>query len=617
MDADHADELMACTVKTASLELLLDRLGDEPVLLLGGHPHGGQFTTAIAAMLRYVGDPAQIFWYVSGSDPLDLRPGGEPSGAGYVVDARHIEENVALDQVIGHLRTWRGQCRIIVLAPSAWPSHDLLIDHAPPPLEEVFGAHMAYRLRLRGVSHCDEQVAKARVHEHVQEELQAHPRPRAAVSLAHRMATVIAAGRPLEEALADMPERLRKEVRESLREAAPRRARCFLISSAVLHGLPAVVVVKRALLLATCIEQELARQNTAERPREALVWEEFSTWAQKAKVTAEPGRGGEGRTVRLMRRGYAGITLRTVWEEQPTIHEPLLDWLRDLSEDEDWRIRMKAAYAIGLLATFDFAVVDERFLKRWSDSKRPSHHDLAAWTLNTAAEDPDITPRVHERLRQWAKGSRACRSIVARAYGSWIGAIWIDEALDAMEKVAGSEDRQLQMAVARSISHICQPENAVKIMSRLERWAAESDDRSRRRTAGLAFIWLAAQKGRHRIHDLTSRSDAHDSIVALWLHALALGVADDALSDREPEAWALLADWVSAWDENPETRQVLQRVFSAAGPAVSHVLAFHLRYWRRLGLISPELEVHLTGRLERSRTCHSPGSSNTAGGAPS
>ncbi|MEV0594860.1 hypothetical protein [Nonomuraea cavernae] len=602
LTADKANELESYVVETTSLKELRGRIRTEAVLLLRGDPHGGQFTTALAALLRHTGDAERVFWYVAGSDPLDMRPAEQVGGAAYVVDARHVEGSVPPDQIVGHIRIWSKGCKVVVLAPPAWLAYGLSIEHDLPAAEGVFAARMCHQLRLLGAPHPEEHVAKACANEHVQEELRADRHPSRAALLACKLAEAIAAGKSLNEALSDRPQLLREEVRKSLTETEPRRARCFLISSAVLHGSPAVVVVRQAVRLATHIEQELARQIQTEQPRETHVWEEFSAWTRKAKVDAEPGRNGHGRVIRLMRRGYAGITLRVVWEEQPTIHEPLLTWLQELTEHKnDWLIRMKAAQAIGVLATYDFEVIDEHFFQKWSKSRQFQHHELAAWALDAAAQDPDMTPHVHRRLQQWARGTWACRSIVTRAYGSEIGVRWIDEALVAMKKVAGAPDPRLQEAVARSISRIYRPGNALKIVSTLEQWADDRDDPSRRHTAALTFLWLVASSGgHHRIRDLAAHPEAHPSLIALWLHALASGVTSANRPAATPEAWKSLADWVTVWDRHPEVRPIVHQIVATADPALVPALFFHLRYWRRLNLISSELEAHLTSFLERN-----------------
>ncbi len=84
----------------------------------------------------------------------------------------------------------------------------------------------------------------------------------------------------------------------------------------------------------------------------------------------------------------AGPILRVVREEQPTIHEPLLTWLHQLTEDEQSGTRMKAAEAVGLLATYDFLSVRNRFLEEWRDSDKVERRELTAWTLASTGSTP-------------------------------------------------------------------------------------------------------------------------------------------------------------------------------------------------------------------------------------
>ena len=201
-------------------------------------------------------------------------------------------------------------------------------------------------------------------------------------------------------------------------------------------------------------------------------WDQLTGWLTFSRAKSVPAeRDGEGRLVRLNRPSQAETTLEVVWEDHPTIREPLLTWLRTLSESTEQAVQIKAAHAVGRLATFNFDVVDGEFLRPWASSRYVRHHRLASWALEAAAPQAEISGHVRRRLRRWARGSRPQRSVAARAYGSSIGLMWLDDALDSFERITREPWQfQLQLAVARSISDLFVDETARRILERLDDW---------------------------------------------------------------------------------------------------------------------------------------------------
>ncbi|MFI7627777.1 hypothetical protein [Microbispora rosea] len=609
-----------CQAPTESCDTLLRRLRDEHVLLLRGEPHSGQPTAALAALALWTGDDTRLAWLHCRRDPLPLVAADLRDATGYLVmagdDATWSDH---ADQIIGHLCrvAERAGARIVVLAGSEFPEHDWTVQHEPPPLDKVFANWLVHELYEGGEAHPQERADKTAADELVREKLAGYRRPREARALALQVATGLLHGRSVGEILEGLPEQRRIRARNLLAKDTPRRARSFLIVGSVLSGSPAAVVATQTLRLATLIEEELARQTTIEQPRRHHLWEWLSDWTEDTGIRVkDTGRGGDGQVVEFDEPRMAGSILRVIWEEQPTIHEPLLAWLHQLTEDQQFGTRMKAAEAIGLLATYDFLAVRDRFLEEWRDSDKFERRELAAWALASAARDPQVEPRVLECLRRWARNGRRAQSVVIRAYGSWLGARHVEEALHVLGDIAKTSGYVLAGSVARAVSQIHQlgtgrtflydaetaevPENTRRIISALVEWSADPDSKGLPRAAALAFVRLLASPDAIRVIDLAADPDAAGDLVALWRHILLHAVTRGPDAALTPEAWDLLSDWLGRWEADAGVRRVLSQVLTPPPDELRMSLLFHLRLWGRIGKVDPEVAARLAALIEGS-----------------
>ncbi|NJP23513.1 hypothetical protein FLW53_04700 [Microbispora sp. SCL1-1] len=600
-----------CHAPTESSGMLSRRLHDEHVLLLRGEPHSGQPTAALAALARWTGDDGRLAWLHLGRDPLRLVAADLRDATGYIVTGGDDATwSGHADQVLGHLCrvAERAGARIVVLAGPGFPEHDWTVRHEPPPLDNVFANWLVHELCEGGEAHPQERADKTAADELVREKLARYRRPREARALALQVATGLLRGRSVGEILEALPEQRRLRARTLLARETPRRARSFLIAGSVLSGSAAAVVATQTLRLATLIEEELARQTTVEQPRRHHMWEWLSDWTEDTGIRVkETGQGGDGQVVEFDEPPMAGSILRVVWEEQPTIHEPLLAWLHQLTENEEFGTRMKAAEAIGLLATYDFHAICDRFLEEWRDSKEFERRELAAWALVSAARDPQVEPRVLECLGRWARNGRRAQSVVIRACGSWLGARHVEEALRVLRDIAKTSGYVLAESVARAVSQIHQdtenaevPENTRRIISALVEWSADPESKWPGRAAALAFVRLLASPDAIRVIDLAADPGAADDLVALWRHILLHGVTRGEDAALTPEAWDLLSDWLGRWEADAGVRRVLSEVLTRPPGELRMSLSFHLRLWSRIGKVDAEVAARVAALIEGS-----------------
>ncbi|MEU1735655.1 hypothetical protein [Streptosporangium sp. NPDC020145] len=589
-------------VRTVSCGRLAELLRDEPVVALRGGRGSGRRDTGWMALLgfrRTEGTP--VGWVRDSVNPLDLTGEELDEKGGYVLDVTgRAWTRASADGLFQHLAAVAAvrNARIVVLVDQGFPGVVSAVDHDAPPPGQVFERWLSWE--LDGAAPVD-----VTAHDGVQEHLKEGCALADAVQLAKDVAEALRGGGGLDNALAGQPRRLRAQVCALLSPEHDVRRRCFLLGVAVLNELPSVTITRAALRLTEILAD----------PDHVLVdpesWDALSEWVSYAQASQVPDEHGQGSRIRLSRSSMASVVLEVAWQEHPTIREALLAWLGRLCEHPDQAVRIKAAHAIGRLATYDFDVIDGEFLRRWSVSGRTRDHWLAAWAIEAALLSPHVVPRLLDRLREWAAGSAAKQAIVARAYGLGVGVEQIDRALPALRQIALRSSRPTtQDAVSRTLMEIYGPGTASKILSELAEWAVGGHP-GLRRTAALALTRLASgvenDTCRLLLTEFTGEEHgwAREHLVTLWGNALRCG-----LFARRPTgvtgspiraAWDVFADWVANWGTTPGVRPVVEAVFEAAGHHhLRGPLRFHLRHWYLRRIVDIPLYHRLDHHMKRT-----------------
>jgi hypothetical protein len=401
-------------VETKSQEELTAELTKRSLVVLRGPVAGGQNVTALLA-LRDSGWRRHLARLLT-ADPKDVRLESEVA---CVLDARWeawadvAAKRARFEERMAHLaeqvRTWN--TRLVVLLPTNSHPVDAPIEHHPPLLDDVFERRFAWKTG-GDTSKRDDAVNR---------ELRACRTPREAADLADLLAVGLKEGRETDDIFAGRSARLREELRARLSQKKSRMGRCFMIAAAVLEGRPVETVSQAAINLAKKVDEELDQRTNSDQPREDREWEQLSQWANLAAADIVPAPGPDGgRIVRMRPEAPSHLVLQVVWEELATLRRPLVEWLRELTEDHDQS--QHAAEAIGRIGGQDFAAIERDFLDDWASSKSARRHDLAAHALKVAANHSNgLTRIVLGRLREWARGNRNRRLIVIQTYGSELG----------------------------------------------------------------------------------------------------------------------------------------------------------------------------------------------------
>jgi hypothetical protein len=589
------DTLREYLVPPRSLKRLSEVVERKDLVFLRGPEGTGRTTAALAALLSWVRTTSP-----ASSDEREERIGvirgpgtvGRGSlpelrrGHGYLLDATNDDwmrdGDYLRDLVV------KSECRLVVLVSRSRTNlPDTTVDHDPPPAIEVFHRRLEYEGRIAGI----DPRLPAEVVKEITEDLDGESSPQRAVGQACEVVQGLKEGRSPEALLDELPKRLSDHIRGRLDQSQPIVGRCFMAGVAVLHDLPEVTVSRAALALADHIYEawHIKKEN-----RTPPTWEQLDAWLEYAGATAHRStRPGVGRVVRLNRRNAPAATIRVLWEDHPTVREPLMRWLLDLGGYPDHAVQIKAAHAVGKLATLDFDTIRERFLTVWSDSRKSSEHRLAALALEAAAQEPRMAFRVRNHLRALAASNRhGPRAVAIQAYGSSIGADAIGEALQVLRRISTPLVIRLNRDAARSVVYLYSARTASTIVRELASWV-DAGSHGGRHTAALAFIRLAAPASGAPDRPALTELDMIDELVLLWQNALALRLIP-AGAERSrpavPAAWGVLGEWVTRYDERPAAGTVIDQVI---GTADTPSALLYLRLWQRRKLIPKDLYAHL------------------------
>ncbi|WP_336217123.1 hypothetical protein [Nonomuraea sp. LPB2021202275-12-8] len=572
--SDEFHRIRTCLIETASQRQLLERLANVPVVLLRGDPHSGRWTAALHALMQQ----GLICNHLVVKDPKKVRPNDLRPGNGYVLRVDDgtwpRRPQAVLDQLCAVAR--ESGAVIVAVVPSDCAITKSVVTHEPPTAGDVI---RRWLLHLSPGVEEELDAVRVSLDEHV-----AGCRPWEAVETARQLADGRRQGKTLAAMIADLPYVALAKLSESLEKTVPVLSRHFLVSSAVLYGLPEAVVSDAALALAQRIRQDEQREAVEKEDQGFPIWEQLSQWISHPGLNAaEATLGGEGQRIEV-RPGMADRLLTAVWEQLPVIRPALYDWLAELVRDDDWRVQLKAAYAVGKLATCDFQVIDKRFFTPWS--QEDGHAKVLAWALEYATlADPNVAALVRGRLKDWTTGTSRQRLAAALGYGSAVGIRHIDEALSALHTLAAAavylETCDL---VARSVAEVYTSETAPTVLRELTRWAAR-DHVGEQVTAALAFVRLATAEQEEESYPPLWRYEAVDDLALLWTNALSWGLSTRRRDTRSPaytpSAWLLMAEWAKRAATEPAINAVIGEVLARTTKRLRPSWTFHLHLWHK------------------------------------
>src|ERR1039457_6072613 len=140
---------------------------------------------------------------------------------------------------------------------------------------------------------------------------------------------------------------------------------------------------------------------------------------QPSRVAPRHGGAPPGLVVRYKDAGIPARVVNYAWDELDGIRAELMAWLRHCAVHELATVRVRAAVAVGVLATRSFDMLRADVLYSWASQRNQWLHDAAAIALDTAAEeDPGLLAAVRNLVTAWASEGEqpSLRASSARAW---------------------------------------------------------------------------------------------------------------------------------------------------------------------------------------------------------
>ncbi|WP_441246429.1 hypothetical protein [Kitasatospora sp. McL0602] len=452
------------------------RLKSDQVLVLRGHWGTGRRTAAVRLL-------AQLS---ARSEVIALDPDGDPArigeqlspGCGHLlsdpVTGREAPLRAAHLHAVRKQLAEQGGLLIVTTDPEAAYYDVPAVDWQPPDPTQVVRAHLAARLEDDGFTgvdaHCTRLVALPEVAAY----LRSGPTPREAAGLAGRLHAHAAGRMDTTEVTAYGRAAALAVVDEWFGEAGPHlRDKAFLIALAVLNGSPYPQVTELG-------DQLYQRLRAVERPSHRPGLRVFAASprerlqlarAHEYEGTVESPWGRLPQRLVAFRGEEMGQTvLAHVWMSHPAVRAPMTAWLRALAVDRRAAVRLRAAVAVGTVATADFAFAHDTLISPWAASARPGQRQLAAWALTTCGEGEQQTV-VRRLLNSWSREGGSGRRWTAARTHALLGVRLPEAALRDLALIADRSDDALRGAVVQSLVTLLRTAAAPRVLAALCAWS--------------------------------------------------------------------------------------------------------------------------------------------------
>ncbi|MFI6579234.1 hypothetical protein ACIBFB_25900 [Nocardiopsis sp. NPDC050513] len=425
---------------------LTHALVTERLVFLNGREYGGRSTSATVALSRW----SDLAGTDGGGPRVSiLAPDGEfasltvrlRAGTGHLVDATgedwsHTLTQAELDGVRSVLDREKSALVVLVDTPVPAPAVTrYLVHHRPPEPERIH--HGALESRLAD-SKAERVLAAVGDHPHLRSWTAEMSTPAEAVALAECLADWWHAGGEGEAPILEHRHRLMCAWARRLLWAAHTSHspthQAYVLATAVLDGHAVSTVVRAAERL----DRGFRRIEGADGERGREVFDSFLHRIRH--VSVEVGdRTAEGTSPRAVARlrhpRLAGALLDVLWSEFDATRDAFVSWLLDLCSDQDARVRISAAQALGRLAGLDLPEIKRRVVVPLAKEVRGRDHQAVSWVLEKAYKDGVREGEVRALLRSWSRSGLWSQVAVAlRAYATEIGRERPDEALKGIHE---------------------------------------------------------------------------------------------------------------------------------------------------------------------------------------
>ncbi|MEU3862502.1 hypothetical protein AB0F03_35090 [Streptomyces sp. NPDC028722] len=514
--------------------------GKSHVLVLCGEVGTGRRTAALHA-LRKAGVPRkQISWLILDWDQPRTEQIPHAEGRAYILDLtdyRDLSEDFYTGLADYQKQAQADDAVLVILAdPNGWN---------PRALATVPTVHLARPSALKVAEAHLRHLAAGRMDWLTHDPLNDLLAPEAPASDGARLARLIAEAKDDDQSavgkqFTDWQKHLETWFE---RHSAPGdlQERALLIAAALLDGAPAAVVLGAADQLFTQVGGELPRGG-------ALSGRDLD---KRLDAIDASYTDDEGISLEEKQRGLSAAALKYVWRQRPQLRPVLLEWASRISAPNKIAVRhlQRIADCLVPLALLPGGSTVLSVARRWIETDRVAHRQLAIHILETMALHPVAGVAVRKQLYDWAQQKTASEQLttaVAEVCAGELGQRYPRVALTRLRLLASRDDDQARDAVADAVRTLASAlEQRVLVLSEIVEWAESSDSTIRKAGAG-TFLALT---------DITS-----DILLPLPANQESTGEAVDApnvLADQ-----LFVRGWRAALQE-PTTAQSAYRHLAA------------------------------------------------------
>ena len=365
---------------------------------------------------------------------------------------------------------------------------------APIQIEALLLAHLLY------YSKGDRRVERLMTEAKLQELLKTDMTPVQVDWLAYLLADGFASNKSLDETLRSFGAAQFEQVQTWLEDTADDVAEtAFRLALAAFSGsnLTSIEEAARDLLQRLRPEPQASSSDKDDKSKPAVVYVSPLKRTLSKRLEAAHARRVQHivptaysdtaaiEVIELKEPHYSQMALRYIWNEASEWRLPLVDWLCHAAVSIDQALQMRAAGAIGVLATVDFDFICSKVFRVWAefvqddDKQRERHHRAIANALGVLVWDSARSDDVIGLLRSWVvagrKNERTLLFAAANAYAQ-VGLRYPLEAIRQWRKIIELEygvdmwlSDDLVLHWKRNPLHEC----ALSAMSRLFLSAAE------------------------------------------------------------------------------------------------------------------------------------------------
>ncbi len=617
------------------------------VVILRGQAGWGRQAAAIRLLQ---GPPRQVFLLPTAADPADLpeilaEDGGPVPGAGYLADqpAGFSRLRAAMLMELQQTLDACGACLVLTVSSEmTLPDHGLhgyTVDMQERPARpDITASRLAY---LLGEERAALVLDRADVKDLITHTLAGGGSCESAAYLAAAIADEDGASRDgagdfsVPRIRTRMSQRDHDEFSTWFGGLPDTRSRCFAVALAVLDGLPYETVAAAARMLYQKFEaDDVLVLNSSEerapepqRPFRVSRRTRLQALGARTLTVTIPGDYGPVESVVVAYdhpRSAAGV-LAHAWAEYE-VHDTLLDWLRNLADDDSEPVRIQAGLALGQLTASSFQYLVSEVLDPWASSGLRSRRETVAYALRRAvASEAGLHDSTRLMIEAWYSDPEdpAGQATAARAYGLVGGLVSPQEATAALCRLLVSTEFEVKVAVANALADLLAPEvnsedgpppssSASLVSIVLSGLADAMADRQRTGGAQLAFLilalsleaWAPGGDGEACWPALlllvTRLPGARQLVTDLWQRTLESGREQDN-AERVLTFWALSAE------KDPRVREALLRLARAIArdrPRCRATLRRYAEQWARddsltpLSITSTELKAVLATESE-------------------